>query len=526
MPTSTLTPPAKKSVPKPPRRRRRRSKGLIEREKARKIAHSKNFLVTEERSSTATRRRDRKLRNNTIRLTAAGTTKNTNTSIVTVCEKIPTMKSFCIDFNNKSDNKGILSALPGIFHESLTKVTKSIIDNLEDVVESIKPFTNSVRENFQSPQAVRIFFAKDCVKAVARIVDDSGVNRSIVRRYAYGPTAVLTSTGFHPSSGYKVRPLSGDMKTAMLALEQYIEILSGKTTKFNVVEVKMYLGKDMFPAKDDMIGKIRNNSSMQVGSHCDLQFDNNQKQKTSDSARGDHNIVTYTIGSPRDYIVQAYQTDNSMPKQKQSWTPCGPKKAIKLKHRCINVLSPDDEKPTPGDDPNSPFLYKRKHEVKMRDNGFSFAFVFRAVKETSTSLFFKDNDTWAWKHEETKTKKEMKIRDKCEKFLKQNNKQFNNQGMVNRIQNFKSSVVPKMKVNMLAYYETLQPLPPLERQLRSVAEKEYLPARTICELLRLGDHNAAATSTSKSLSQRLDLDRIPLNSVSSLRRSDRIAKKN
>ena len=80
---------------------------------------------------------------------------------------------------------------------------------------------------------------------------------------------------------------------------------------------------------------------------------------------------------------------------------------------------------------------------------------------------------------------------------------------------------------MLAFYETLQPLQPSrEHQLQSVAEEVSLPARTIRELRRLGDYNAAASTSSKSFSQRFDIDRNPFNTTSYIRRSGRKTKKN
>ena len=91
-------------------------------------------------------------------------------------------------------------------HTDLTKtiikfIKKSMIP-FKQFFHPIKPSTNNWRMNYQSKQAIQIFFGKSTV-----------TSRHAVTRYVYGPLAVLKSNRAHPSKDYKVHPFTTELLT-------------------------------------------------------------------------------------------------------------------------------------------------------------------------------------------------------------------------------------------------------------------------------------------------------------------------
>ena len=68
-----------------------------------------------------------------------------------------------------------------------------------------------------------------------------------------------------------------------------------------------------------------------------------------------------------------------------------------LNHGSIFVLSPEDDKPRCLSR-SEPTKYKTKHGVEFKNDGVSFAFVFRRVKNKTGQFNRKDN-TWLWHRE-------------------------------------------------------------------------------------------------------------------------------
>lgn len=299
-----------------------------------------------------------------------------------------------------------------------------------DSIVPIIPSTNSLRMSHQSPQALRVFFSARVIslprtgtaeqldyKKVSKLemIENTEKNfgekpmeidynydyndyddETIEKRYSYGLLSIINTTGFHPTRDMKVHPFSPRLERIVGLLEEELRKHLSKDCKyrdklnFNSLEVKIYHGKDMFwdetgkPLSDDAGNPIRDDCNNQVNLHNDLCFDDNGFQSLDDTARGDHPIVTLTIGSERRLtFVQKW-------KKGRKWEN-GEKQGFDLGQGSIFCLMPDDEIPqTIGDK-----LFKTQHGARFSGEGVSIALVFRSVK--THSLFDKRSHKWQWR---------------------------------------------------------------------------------------------------------------------------------
>jgi len=278
--------------------------------------------------------------------------------------------------------------------------TEKEMKEFEDYVMTIVPLNNNARYNHQSKQALRKFFGKD-----GKLIDKDTIERCI-----YGPKAVLNTTGLHPKD-YRVYPFSSELIEITKLLTKIVKEELGPAYDdfefdFNFMEIKMYLGKDMFqdangnPIQDNGGDSIRVDNNQSVGPHNDLVFDDNGKQDSKDTARGDHPISTFTLGSTRKLIIRWFKKGKS---KKSKWKKIkSSRRVTELEDGSIFILVPSDEIPQEFHD----FLYKTKHEGKFTHksaSGVSFGFVFRSVKSTS----FFDIKTNCWKWDKDKNYKEL-----------------------------------------------------------------------------------------------------------------------
>ena len=92
----------------------------------------------------------------------------------------------------------------------------------EGLVFPMIPYVNDIRFSNQTPQAFRMMFG----------VDGENVSDDVVMRSVYGPLAILKTTGFHPSTGFKVFPFSSNKILQLLsckyALLQFVWMFSVK----------------------------------------------------------------------------------------------------------------------------------------------------------------------------------------------------------------------------------------------------------------------------------------------------------
>ena len=281
-------------------------------------------------------------------------------------------------------------------HQLFLELTETVMDKFEDHIMAIVPLCNDARMNHQSKQAIRIFFGRE-----GKII-----NEDVVERYIYGPKAVMTTTGLHPSN-YRVYPFTPLLVKIVDQLTKIIQEELGPewadfNFDFNFMEIKVYQGKDMFrdendnPIKDDNDESIRDDNNQSVGLHNDLNIKDNGKQSKKDTARGDHPIVTYNVGSTRNLVFRWLQKEEMKKDEKEEpkWKVIkNGSRVIELEDGSIFVLLPADETPQAIND----VLFKTQHEGKFSHQGatgMSLGFVFRSVK--SKSLFHRSTNCWQW----------------------------------------------------------------------------------------------------------------------------------
>jgi hypothetical protein len=257
--------------------------------------------------------------------------------------------------------------------------------------------------NYQSQQAIRVFFSRNLL--------DEDTSTTKATRYVYGPLAVLQSTGAHPSKHYKVFPFSEQLSTIVNQLSLLLKNngVIVDVEDFNFLEVKVYLGDDIFMDDNgEVITDITNKplvlgSNKVVNSHNDIRFSDKGVQSENDTTQGDQPTVTVTVGSTRTIIFEHYVKESG----DKAWTRCATKKDehIELDHGSVFVLLPQDEKPTKIRG-YATMLHKTKHRVEFQNTGVSFAFVFRCVQKTSK--FDPLTHRWLWELESDETKNTVK----------------------------------------------------------------------------------------------------------------------
>lgn len=323
---------------------------------------------------------------------------NQNGSECKPCEFHPDLASQYFSIVAEESTVGVEKRrkLRHLFHRL---IKEEVMHNFEDLLYSIAPLNNNVRSNHQSRQAIRIFFGKD-----VNSIDDV----TVVRRYIYGPMAVLETTGLHPKD-YRVHPFSPLLIEISEELTKIVrqELCDDFDFDFNFMEIKVYVGKDMFcdengvRLQDDNGAFIRDDNNQTVGLHNDLVFNDAGDQSCNDTSRGDHPIATFTLGSTRKLVFHWLKKkkkvdDNGNSKSKWEKVVKG-RHAIELEDGSIFVLLPSDEIPQQWNE----FLYKTQHEGMFSHkgaSGVSFGFVFRSVK--STSSFKRSTNCWDWNSDE------------------------------------------------------------------------------------------------------------------------------
>lgn len=267
----------------------------------------------------------------------------------------------------------------------------------------ILPLTNTCRMNYQSQQAIRVFYGENA----------SPNNPS--SRYVYGPLSVLKSTGSHPSNDYKVYPFTKELSDLSTSLFHLVSKKTNNSPRFNFLEVKIYIGDNMF---QDEVGNriqdingvpLRLGCNKKVNAHNDLIFDDNGVQALSDTACGTQYTATMSIGSTRTLTFE--HLTKSAGEQRWSNTVPRSNRTFHLNHGSVFALSPEDDKPTRIRRTLS-LLHKTKHRVDFTGNGVSMAFVFRRVDKIST--FDPVTHKWLWKSEA------QNVREKVNHFLKKN----------------------------------------------------------------------------------------------------------
>ena len=272
----------------------------------------------------------------------------------------------------------------------------------------IVPLTNNCRMNYQSKQAIRVFFARNLSCA-----EESSTK---VTRYVYGPLAVLQSTGAHPSEHYKVFPFTDQLETIGKELSLFLQQRGILGVKFNFLEVKIYLGDDLFMDDNGVVITDSHNKPLKLGcnkvvnSHNDIRFSDDGEQAENDTARKDQPTVTVTVGSTRTIVFERYIKeigDTGWLRRNTEFD-----NHIELDHGSVFVLIPQDDKPYKMT-PHSTILHKTKHRVEFKSTGVSFAFVFRCVRKTAQ--FHPRTNRWLWELELESTQNTVK------KYLKKLN---------------------------------------------------------------------------------------------------------
>ena len=287
---------------------------------------------------------------------------------------------------------------------------KTHIKSAHNYLYPILPFTNKGCMNYQSPQAIRLFFGRNTRRVEGKIK---------IHRIVYGPMSVLKSTGPHPTYDYKVHPFTHELETIINEITQTIEecipVLKGKLC-FNFLEIKMYLGEDMFcdefgnPFLMDDNKHIRVDGNKKIGNHNDLRISDNGKQHIGDTANSEHPTVTITIGKERNLTFVRMTKDINQ----KSWKKCDTKYDTNhvLEGRSMFVLLPYDK---------TPILYRKtfhktQHRALFKGSGISYALVFRSVFEES--IFHVHTSNWLWKTDD-------KYRHHVEKCLRKKKKKYN-----------------------------------------------------------------------------------------------------
>jgi hypothetical protein len=162
----------------------------------------------------------------------------------------------------------------------------------------IHPLWNEARLNFESPQAIRMFFSKT-----------SGCDneRDFAIRYFYGKGGLMNSIGPDPSM-FRVFKIDNSLMSLMDSvsntIQKYLNFrmpgdFAGKV-EFNSVELKFYLGPDICKGIKGYDGKyLRCDTNKKIGLHADCQFNDEGVQFQTDSAVGNHPIATVSIGNTR-----------------------------------------------------------------------------------------------------------------------------------------------------------------------------------------------------------------------------------
>ena len=258
-------------------------------------------------------------------------------------------------------------------------IKKSMVP-FDQFFDPIIPLTNSCRMNYQSQQAIRVFYGKqDVIKSTP----------GYAVRSVYGPEQVMYSTGHHPANGYKVRPFTEEIEELsdlVLASVRKNDSTIDETLKYNFMEIKIYLGNDMLcdngiTLKNCDNENLRMGCNKRVNAHNDLCYSDDGVQSKRDTACPELPTATFTVGSSRQLTFERMFKKL----RNHSWSTYDSKHWVQyeLDDGSIFVLVAMDDKPIKFEGINSGY-YKTKHQVQFDNPGISFGFVFRLVRTQST----------------------------------------------------------------------------------------------------------------------------------------------
>ena len=304
------------------------------------------------------------------------------------CKTHPQLESFLVQkaFTRKSVEKQIVLFL-----------TRHLKQFRKSMCFPMRPLGNQVRWNFQTPQPIRVFFAKD--------VGGDGDGDGTSERLFCGESGIMRSAGPDPRS-LRVLKWSKSLSSITVHVTERVKKLlmvkeKWRDTKpeFNSVEVKICLGEDMFDGIFDGDGnQLRLDCNKKINAHSDCTFDKDGKQLDSDSTDANHPIVTVCVGAPRKLTFGR--------KRKNGFKEIT---SFELHNNQMFVLlSADDEAPR-----KVSGTEKVVHKAEFMGSGVSIAMVFRHVRRHKTGKF--DSETGLWKFEGNKS---------AERFLEKNKAAF------------------------------------------------------------------------------------------------------
>ena len=267
---------------------------------------------------------------------------------------------------------------------------KNHIAPFDQYFHPIIPSTNSCRMNYQSPQALRVFYGR---------VDNSQSTSSCSVRAIYGPQAVLKSNGPDPRSSYKVRPFTPDIEelaSLVLSSVRKKDPAIGMEHTFNFLEIKIYIGDDQLLENGNTLTNsanipLRLGCNKRVNAHNDLSYSDDGVQSRKDTACPDLPTSTFTIGSSRKLTFQ--RMTKGSPTANWSAVACKHWVEYELDDGSIFVLASLDDKPWKNEGTDTK-LHKTKHMVEFNGTGVAFGFVFRLVRTMST--FDPKTDGWMY----------------------------------------------------------------------------------------------------------------------------------
>jgi len=378
----------------------------------------------------------------------------------------------------------------------LNFANNEIVGLFEKRIVPILPYHSTPRMNYQSPQAMRIFYGRNLEKVPLR---ENRCDGHIVKRPIYGPLSVITTTGQHPVNGFKVFPFTPELEQIQADLAQEVrrhlprERWKNVDLDFNFLEIKVYLGRDVFCDAESgapiTVGSgkhgkpLRTDCNKSVGLHSDLSFSDAGIQDPRDTANGNHPTATFTIGSERHltFVPMTKSTGNRsvefetdathrtrrgrqvrapcahvgtprtfMPRGeggiqndrwRRKWKHCPEHGNVvhRLRDGSIFVLLPEDEIPTRKQDT----LHKAKHRADFRGTGVSMAFVFRSV--TQESFFSSDTDGWLPHRDE-------KYRPSVERYLNRTERKY---ASILDDAGDDADAIARIKANIKAFMKTL-----------------------------------------------------------------------
>ena len=172
---------------------------------------------------------------------------------------------------------------------------------------------NGKTSNHQSPQVMRIFYGKDC------LCKENGT----AKQYVYRHKLVYKTIGFHPRD-YRVGGFDDNLLRIINSLNVVVNHHLGSEWKnfnfdFIFLEIKLYLINGMYNDKNGRKMIFDDNKVIQTGwcrflrKYNDLKLNDNDVHIPNKTTRGDHAVMTYTLGSIRDLTIKLHLKNKHQP---------------------------------------------------------------------------------------------------------------------------------------------------------------------------------------------------------------------